>query len=77
MLSRLPPNTTKRFRGISFQEAAANVEAQKLDRLSPVTVNSYLNKMSALFNYAVREDRMDKNPARGLNLEGHHHTEAA
>ncbi|UIY28330.1 site-specific integrase [Neorhizobium galegae] len=31
--------------------------------------------MSALFNYGVVEERMDKNPARKLGLEGHEHSE--
>ena len=75
LLLRLPSNATKKFPGISLREAAAKPEAEEMKRLNPVTVNSYLHKMSALFNYAVKEDRIDKNPARGLGIEGHDHTE--
>lgn len=75
LLLRLPTNATKKFPGISLREAASKPDAEKLNRLNPVTVNSYLHKMSALFNYAVKEDRIEKNPARGLGLTHHKHSE--
>lgn len=75
LLLRLPANSTKLYRGMSFAEAADQGSKDGRKILSPVTVNSYIHKMSALFNYAVVEERTDKNPARKLGLEGHEHGE--
>ncbi|MHC2478743.1 integrase [Rhizobium leguminosarum] len=75
LLLRLPANSTKLYRGMTFAEAAEQGAADCRATLSPSTVNSYIHKMSALFNYAVVEERMDKNPARKLGLENHEHSE--
>ncbi|WP_162238141.1 site-specific integrase [Rhizobium sp. Leaf306] len=75
LLLRLPANSTKLYRGMSFAEAADRGSKDGRKVLSPVTVNSYVHKMSALFNYAVVEEGADKNPARKLGLEGHEHGE--
>lgn len=73
LLLRLPANSTKFYRGVAFADAADQGAKDGRKILSPVTVNSYVHKMSALFNYGVVEERMDKNPARKLGLEGHEH----
>nr|KZA96498.1 hypothetical protein A4A59_05230 [Rhizobium leguminosarum] len=75
LLLRLPSNSTKLYRGLTFIEAADQGAKDGRPTLSPVTVNSYVHKMSALFNYGVVEERMDKNPARKLGIEGHDHGE--
>jgi integrase len=75
LLLRLPANSTKLYRGMTFAEAVEQGAKDGRNTLSPVTVNSYVHKMSALFNYGVVEERMDKNPARKLGLEGHEHGE--
>lgn len=75
LLLRLPANATKMYPGLTFSQAAEKGVADDRRILSPVTVNSYIHKMSALFNYAVVEERMDKNPARKLGIEGHEHSD--
>lgn len=75
LLIRLPANSTKLYRGMTFARAAEQGEKDGRSTLSPTTVNSYVHKMSALFNYGVVEERMDKNPSRKLGLEGHEHSE--
>ncbi|WP_080635973.1 DUF6538 domain-containing protein [Rhizobium leguminosarum] len=75
LLLRLPANSTKLYKGLKFVEAAEQGEKDGRGTLSPVTVNSYVHKMSALFNFGVVEERMDKNPARKLGIEGHEHSE--
>jgi integrase len=64
----LPPNATKRFGKISAKAAAQLAKAEGHDPMSPTTVNAYLNKLSALFNWAENEGYIDKNPARGLRV---------
>lgn len=75
LLIRLPPNSTKLYLGLTFAQAADKGEKDGRNTLSPTTVNSYVHKMSALFNYGVVEERIDKNPARKLGLEGYEHSE--
>jgi len=75
LLIRLPSNSTKLYGNLTFAEAAEQGAKDARAVLSGTTVNSYLHKMSALFNYAVAEERMDKNPARKLGLEGFEHNE--
>lgn len=75
LLMRLPSNSTKLYRGVTFAQAAEQGEKDGRSTLSPTTVNSYVHKMSALFNYGVVEERIDKNPARKLGLEGNEHSD--
>ena len=62
----LPPNATKRYSGMPLEDVAEKAKAEKLDVVSPGTVKSYLNSLSALFNFAVREGYMNENPAAGI-----------
>lgn len=75
ILMRIPANCTKLYPGSTFAYAAEQGDKDGKPRLSGTTVNSYLHKMSALFNYAVAEERMEKNPARRLGLDGFEHSE--
>ncbi len=68
LLAQLPPNASKRFKGLPLRRAAEIGRAQGLPPLSPTAANSYLTNLSALFNYAVREEYLDKNPAAGLRV---------
>lgn len=68
LLSRLPPNASKRFKGMTLAEAADRAETQGLGRLSPATVNSYLNNLASLFGWAQRNWLCDRNPAEGLRV---------
>jgi len=67
LLRWLPSNPTKRFPKLSLVQAAQMAKASGLtNTLSPASVNGYLCKMRAILNFAVREELLDRNPARGL-----------
>jgi integrase len=68
LLRRLPPNATKRFEGLTLAEAADKADEEQLPRLSPTTVNSYLNNLASLFKWAELEELCSRNPARGLQV---------
>lgn len=68
LLLRLPPNASKRFKGLSLTEAADRADTLGLKRLSPTTVNSYLHNLSSIFGWAVRSWECDRNPAEGLRV---------
>lgn len=65
----LPPNATKRFPGKTLVVAAEIAVEKGLPPLNTQTVNSHLTKMATLFNWAVREEWIAKNPATGLSIE--------
>ena len=67
-LRSLPPNSTKRFRGKSTEATSKIAKTAGITPMSATTINSYLNKLSALSNWAVNEGYIDKNPARGLRV---------
>ena len=68
LLRRLPPNASKRFKGIPLGKAADRADALGLPKLSPGTVNSYLNNLAALFKYAEANWHCDRSPAEGLQV---------
>jgi integrase len=74
-LQRIPPNATKKFPEKSLEYAAEQRAKHSLPGLNPQTINSHLNKMSTLFNWAVKEELMDKNPAVGLAIEIEPHSD--
>ncbi|MHC2001778.1 DUF6538 domain-containing protein [Methylobacterium sp. CM6241] len=65
----LPPNATKRFPTFSLAQAAETAKREGLAPLNTQTVNSHITKMATLFNWAVREEWLSKNPATGLTIE--------
>jgi integrase len=70
LLRELPSSAAKKYPGLSLKEA---VEAGRRDEapvLAPNTVASYLQNLSALFNWAVDEDLLSKNPAKGMAGKG-------
>jgi site-specific recombinase XerC len=36
--------------------------------MSPGNITTYLNKVGGVFNWAVKEEVMDRNPAKGLKV---------
>ena len=68
ILASTPPNASKRFPNLSVEQAAQKAKAEGMRTLHPRAINSYLNNLSALFNYAVREQAMARNPAEGLRV---------
>lgn len=65
----LPPNATKRFPKLTLRQAAKRAADKALPRLNAKSVNNYINKVATLFNWAVREEFIDRNPAKGLGVE--------
>ncbi|MEO5351262.1 MAG: tyrosine-type recombinase/integrase, partial [Magnetococcus sp. YQC-3] len=66
VLSALPPNSPKRFQGMKMVDVAAKAKEEGIPGRSPGTLRSYLINLTALFNYAVQEEYMASNPAKGL-----------
>lgn len=69
LLRWLPSNPTKRFPKLTAVQAAKMAKAKGMtSTLSPASVNGYLNKLRAMLNFAVREELIDRNPAKGLRV---------
>lgn len=69
VLRWLPTNPTKRFPKLTTTQAAKMAKAKKLtSTLSAASVNGYMTKLRTLFNFAVNEGWIDRNPARGLRV---------
>ena len=68
VLRRLPSNARKRWPEMSPREAADMATAQGIAPMSVANVNEYMNKLSTLFNWAVKEEMLTRNPARGLKI---------
>jgi integrase len=65
----LPSNPTKRFPKLSTVQAAKMAKAKGLaSTLSAASVNGYMTKLRTLFNFALNEGWIDRNPARGLRV---------
>ena len=64
VISRLPPNMTKRFPG----EGIEAVLARRLPTMSAKNANRILSAVTAMFSWASREGLIADNPARGLLL---------
>ncbi|MBF0099098.1 MAG: site-specific integrase [Magnetococcales bacterium] len=66
ILVSLPPNASKRFKGVKLADVIAKAKAEGIPGLSLKTQQNYLGNLTALFNYAVEEQFMETNPAKGL-----------
>ena len=65
----LPRNATKLYPGLGPAEIAAKAKAEgRTDLISPANLNAYLNKLGGVFNWAVKEEMLDRNPAQGLKV---------
>jgi integrase len=70
VLTKLPPNASKRFPNLSPEEAAAMADKKGLKPLSVTSVNSYLGNYAAVFRYAMLEHGLATNLVEGLRLRG-------
>ena len=68
ILCSSPPNASKRLPGLTLEQAAATAKQRGWAPLHHTTATSYLNNLSALFNWAVKEAHIEKNPAVGLKV---------
>jgi integrase len=66
LLSKLPPNATKRFRGVRLQRVAQLAEAQALKPMEAGTAENILRNLSAFFAWAMREHYVARNPFDGM-----------
>jgi integrase len=66
ILTALPSNTPKKYKGMGLVEMAEKAKAEGIPGRKPGTLKSYLINLTAIFNYAVREEYLEKNPAKGL-----------
>ena len=65
----LPRNASKRFPDMSPVEAAQHAKAEGLsDLISASNLNTYLNKLGGVFNWALKEEVIDRNPVMGLKV---------
>lgn len=70
LLARVPAHMGKRYRGLSLREAIEAAERDGAPKLSPNTLATYLNNLSAVFNWAVEQRWLSWNPAKGLGEKG-------
>nr|WP_230281896.1 site-specific integrase [Croceicoccus sp. Ery15] len=68
VLQTLPSNASKRWPDLTLRELAAKARAEGIPAMSPANVNEYMNKLSTLFNWAVKEEKITRNPAKGLRI---------
>jgi len=65
----MPRNSSKLFPKLSPREVASRAEAEgRTDLISPANLNAYLNKLSGVFAWAMKEQLIDRNPAVGLKV---------
>jgi integrase len=69
VLRFLPRNAAKRFPKLTAREAAERVRrGDDIDVISTANANVCLANLSSFLNWAVNEEILDRNPARGLRL---------
>jgi len=69
VLRWLPRNASKLYPGLSPTEIASRSRASgRTDLISPANLNTYLNKLCGVFNWAMKEQFIDRNPAVGLKV---------
>ncbi|WP_426267030.1 hypothetical protein [Sphingomonas sp. LHG3443-2] len=62
-------NATKRFPGLKATAVAHRAKREKAhDLSSAANINAYLNKLSGVFNWALKEEIIKRNPAVGLKV---------
>jgi integrase len=67
-LLRMPTNARQKFPGMTIKEAITAADKIRATRLSPGTVNSYLENLSSLLKWGVEEWELPRNPASGLSV---------
>lgn len=69
LLRRIPPNATKRYKGMTLAQAVAAADkAEDRRRLSPKTLRNNYIQVTALFNLAVDYKMIEENPAKQKRL---------
>lgn len=68
VVRHLPANARKKFPKKSLVEISALAKERHMKPMAPLTINKYVNKLSAMMNWAVEEGLLDHNPAVGLKV---------
>lgn len=68
ILRALPRNYEKRWGEITPGAAATRAKREGIDPMSISNANGYMQKFSSLFNWAVKEELVARNPCRGLRI---------
>jgi len=68
VVRHLPANAKKRFPRKSLLEIFEIAKSKKMKPMAPLTINKYVNKLSAILNWAVEEELLTHNPAIGLKV---------
>jgi len=64
-----PRNASKLFPKLGPVEIAEKAKAeQRTDLINAANINTYLNKLGGVLNWAVKEEMLDRNPAQGLRV---------
>lgn len=70
LLANMPVHMSKRYPGLTIEQATAAAARDGNEAISERTLWSYLVNLKAVFNWAVKEEWMDKNPAQDLAEKG-------
>lgn len=68
VLQSLPTNYLKRFGEITPRAAAVRAKREGVPPMSISNANGYMQKFSGMFNWAVKEELVSRNPCRGLRI---------
>ncbi|HQS97890.1 MAG TPA: hypothetical protein PK823_15510, partial [Novosphingobium sp.] len=68
VIQRLPSNARKRFPTMTPREAAEHAAATGIAPMSVANINEYMNKLSVLLNWALREEWVTRNSASGIRV---------
>ena len=64
-----PRNASKLFPKLSPVEIAERAKAEgRTDLINAANINTYLNKLGGVLNWAVKEEMLERNPAHGLRV---------
>ena len=65
----LPANANKKFGGIGVSDAAKAAQADRSIRtINATNINAYMARFATMMNWAVTEELIGRNPARGLQI---------
>ena len=68
VLRALPSNARKRWPKEKLRDIADRSASEGHQPMSTANVNEYMNKLSTVLNWGVREEHCSANPAKGLRL---------
>ena len=67
-LCKFPKRANVKYPDLSFKEIT-EIEVAEVDRLAPATVNTYIERLSTLFNWAVDQSYMRENVTPSIKLK--------